>query len=245
MTGVTTLWPLLAARNNPQDLLVVVVVILVWVGIWIVKMITAQKKNVPPVSHRPGNSTRQEDAKIFDEIDDFIREVGGNRPVASKPRPPARPSPPAPTRPAAGGRSKPAPSTPSPQVSGAKRRRPGQELATRQAPVSNSLGTGVQEHLRQHMTERVAKETAAHLQDKVEVSVAQHLGTLGSGATVTAPPVGNTQGTSEESWTARTSQLRALFQNAGALRQAMIVSMVLAPPPGLKPRPPADVSRSG
>jgi hypothetical protein len=115
-----------------------------------------------------------------------------------------------------------------------RRVKPGQEIASRHIASGENMGAGVQQHLKQHMSERVAEEAATHLAHKVDQSVAEHLGQ--SGAPAGAPAPASQMSIAAASGTTRSTRLAELFRNPGSLSQAIVVSLVLSPPPALKHR---------
>ncbi|HTI52309.1 MAG TPA: hypothetical protein VL475_15205 [Planctomycetaceae bacterium] len=225
--------PLLLAADIEN--VIGVICVIIWILAWLMKLMGSQKQKTPPVANRPRPPARPRDERLQEEIDIFIQEVGPKKgarrpPVAAPPRPPA------PAKPLARGQrpGKPqvqekAPAKPAPQ-----RLRPGQEISSRQVVrPEKDLGNAVQQHLQQHMAERVTQEASAFLQDKVDQSVAKHLGTSSTAAppgTVPAPPA---SGTAAGVQATRYSEL---FRNPASLRQAMVVNLILSPPPGRKPR---------
>ncbi|MSR58833.1 MAG: hypothetical protein EXS05_14470 [Planctomycetaceae bacterium] len=252
--------PLLAANNN-WDTIFAVVVMVFWVVGWIIKMIAGKSKNVPPVVNRPRNAVRPRDEKLQDEIDIFLQETGSGRgagrpaagrpaaarpPVAARqpaprspaPRAPVPPRPVVATRPpdqglARPGRAETARPAPGQRLASpvGRRERPGEEIAARHVPAATNLGSGVQQHVRQHMAERVTREAEVFIKSGVEQSVSQHLGQVAMPASTTQAQVAAATPVSRET-------IAALLLNAGNLRQAMVASLILGPPPGRKPRRP-------
>lgn len=219
------------------DSLIGLAFVIFWVLAWVFKLATGQAQKGPPVPNRPRPPARPRDEKLQEEIDIFIQEVGPKKGTRRAPPTPARtgiptqPSGPAartkqPTQlPAAG--KKPAP----------RRARPGEEIATRHMPdTETDMGSGVKRHLAQHMAERVTQEAAAYLKPQLDQSVAEHLG-QGSPPTPQQATVA-VEATTRE--TVRTGgRFGELLRNPAHIRQAMVVSLILAPPPGLAARPAA------
>src|SRR5262249_37787209 len=134
----------------------------------------------PPVANRPRAPARPRDDKLQQEIDIFIKEVGQKKPLrqptATAPAAP-KPGPAAGPRPGAARRPAPAAAAQAPQPPTTPRRgKPGAEIASRQAPVSASLGNHVRQHLKDYMAEKVAHEVESHLKHDVGQHVAEHLG---------------------------------------------------------------------
>src|SRR5262249_32694153 len=107
----------------------------------------------------------------------------------------------------------------------ARRPRPGDEIATRHAPVSESLGAGVKQHLSQQMTERVAQEAQQRLQSRVEQKVEQDLGPAAKPAATPAPPAD------------RSARFASLLRNPASLQQAIVVNLILSPPASMRRLP--------
>jgi hypothetical protein len=212
-----------------------VICVIVWIMAWLMKLLGTQKPKTPPVANRPRPPARPRDERLQSEIDIFIQEVGSKKGLR---RPPAStaPKPAVPARSAAGGQRmrKPPAQVTAPPKPAPQRIRPGQEISSRQVvQPEKDLGNAVQQHLRQHMAERVARETSVFLKDKVDASVANHLGTSSTAAAPGAPPAPPASGTAAGVQAARYSEL---FRNSAGLRQAMVVNLILSPPPGRKPR---------
>jgi hypothetical protein len=227
MPGFPIAAPLLAFKIDAETIIGVVVVAF-WFLSWLIKLVSGQNQKTPPVGNRPRPPVRPRDERLQNEIDVFIKEVG--------PKKPARPPQPTPERRAApvqaAARKKKEPQTqaaplpPSPPAQ--KRVRPGQQIASRQAPVSGDLGKGVKQHLQQYMAEKISREVEAHLQHNINKSVSQHLGPDTTTGQVAQPapilnevaqPVGG-----------RAASLAELFRNPSNLRQAIVVNLILSPP---------------
>lgn len=203
------------------DSIIGLIVVAVWILGWILKVISGQNQKGPPVANRPRPAARPRDEKLQDEIDIFIQEVG---PKKQTRRPPAK----------ATGQQRPQ-STPGKAAARAPQRRPrpGEEIATRHvADSEKKLGTGVKQHLQQHMAERVSRETAAHLQHNVDKSVAEHLGQRSGESQAKVPATA-----ADAAKPPQEGRYAELFRSQANLRQAMVVNLILSPPPGRKPRP--------
>src|SRR5262245_32610537 len=140
------------------------VVVIFWIVGWLIKLVATQNQKNPPVANRPRPPARPRDERLQEEIDIFIQEVSPQRTPPRRPAPQsARPAPPParPTPPTA--RRKPIVATPAPPAppKPPRRVRPGEEIATRAAPVTQDLGTGVKQHLTQYMADKVSQEVAA------------------------------------------------------------------------------------
>jgi hypothetical protein len=209
--------------------------VIFWIVAWLMKLLGAQKPKTPPIVNRPRPPARPRDERLQEEIDVFIQQVaskkGARRPPAATPaRPPALPK-----QPASGQRPRKAPVPQKPPETPAPQRiRPGQEISTRQVVrPEKDLGNAVQQHLRQHMAERVAQEASVFLKDKVDQSVTSHLGASPIAASPGSAPAASASGTATGAPAIRYSEL---FRNSAGLRQAMVIKLILSPPPGRKPR---------
>ncbi len=197
------------------------IVILITIIGWIANLVSNKNQKGPPVANRPRPPARPRDDRLQQEINVFIEDVGGQRlrQTATRPAVPAsrqaggtpRNPPPAKSRPA-----------PPPTRPPARRPRPGEGIATRHAPVTESLGTGVKQHLSQHMTERVTQEVQQRLAPRVEEKVAQDLGTsmttVLSPSTTTALPV------------ARAERFAEMLRSRSGMQQAIVMNLILSPP---------------
>jgi hypothetical protein len=241
--------PLLAV--DVGGLIAIAFVIISFIG-WISNLVAGQQK-----PQRPANAPRPrrpQDKRIRDEIDAFLQEAAGpqkrppprpapprredvlavdeppQRAPAPRPqpprRPPVRPQPPRPEPPPTPA-SSPAPSPP-PSV----RRVPGQELAQRHIGPT-AVGSEVQQHVRQHMAERVATLAQQDVRPTVPQSVFQHLGS-GPGQQLTGP----TQGVASPSAGARdatpAADLIALLHQKKGLQQAFLLSEILQRPMSMR-----------
>lgn len=216
--------PLLAVDVNT---VVGAIVFLVWVVSWLAKAIGRNNPPGPPVANRPRPAARPAEGKLQKEIDIFIQQMGGKKspprptaPAARAPasKPPAQPQPAQrrPPRPPIDSKSASLPKPPT-------RERPGREIATRQAPGSGLLGTGMQQQLKQ-FGDKVTQEVTPHLEHRVEQHVEQHLGKIGPSTAVANPTAVSDHRTIE------------FLKNPANLRQAMVVNIVLSPPPALRHR---------
>lgn len=218
MTTLATILPVLAVK---EDLIVFAIVSILTVIGWISKLASGRQKG-PPVVTRPRPPVRPRDDRLQQEISIFLDDTAGrgNRGAAS--RPPARP-----------GANEPQKTTQAkrrPQGAAAsaakKKGRPGAEIASRQAPVTESLGTGVKQHLSQHMTERVSQEVQQRLAPRVEEQVAADLGTQAPGGALRPAPPGRATGAS------RAERYAELLRSPGGVQQAIVLNLILSLPPG-------------
>src|SRR5262245_48899981 len=122
MLPAVSVIPLLA---DGEGITAVITILIVVIG-WIANLVSNKNQKGPPVANRPRPPARPRDERLQQEISIFIEDAGGQK----SRKPPARPAAqaPKPKRSAAPLSSKPV-----------RRPRPGEELATRQAPVTESL----------------------------------------------------------------------------------------------------------
>ncbi|MGQ0634331.1 MAG: hypothetical protein ACT4QC_06965 [Planctomycetaceae bacterium] len=213
MYHLTAFAPLLAVD---LDTLIPILIAVGWLISVIVKMASGQAQKGPPVANRPRAPARPRDDKLQQEIDIFIQEVSGRKPsrptVATPtgsqkpaPKPPVKAPPATPAAKAAlRGATPPKALPPARPARPPRRVKPGAEMASRQAPVSSGLGNHVRQHLKDYMAE------------KVSVQVAED---LGAPQPATAPaPVAE-------------PKFVELLRSPANLRQAMVLNLILAPPP--------------
>jgi hypothetical protein len=110
------------------------------------------------------------------------------------------------------------------------RRPPGQEIASRKAPASEDLGKGVRAHVNQYLPPgSVTKAAEQYVGDRVDQSVASHLGTFtGTASPAAAAP------------TNQTGRLRGLLRSHGSVRQAILMNEILGKPKGLRHKSPEE-----
>ena len=215
------LTPLLA----DADAIIAVIVALITIVGWIANLVSNKSHKGPPVANRPRPPVRPRDDRLQQEINIFIEEAGPRRsrpaqpgPAASPARRVAGPQRQAPPRP------RPAPVTP--EGKPPRRMRPGDEIATRHAPVTETLGTGVKQHLSQHMPERVTQEVQQRLTSRVEQKVEQDLGTpVTAGPAARAMPAPPAPSPPD-----RASRFAELMRNPASLQQAIVVNLILSRP---------------
>jgi hypothetical protein len=165
---------------------------------------------------------RPRDDRLQQEINVFIEDVGGQRPRQSPPRP-AVPA----SRQAGGTARSPQPAKPRPAAAPAARQtaprsRPGAEMATRHAPVTESLGTGVKQHLSQHMSDRVTQQVQQRLAPRVEEKVSQDLGVaVNTGPTPSSPSALPA---------VRAERFAEMLRNRAGIQQAIVMNLILSPP---------------
>jgi len=197
---------------------------------WIASLVSNKNQKGPPVANRPRPPVRPRDDRLQQEINIFLEETGVKRPKPPAGRPgnvPQRAAPTAARTPGAAGPAtkgrQPAP----PPRKGARRARPGEDIAARTAPVSDSLGTGVKQSLSQHMTERVAQEVQQRMAPRVEEKVAVDLGpAVAASASAGATPGANQQ-------PVQAARIAEMLRNRASVQQAFALNLILSPPPGL------------
>jgi hypothetical protein len=201
------------------EAVIAAIVILVTIIGWVANLVSNKNQKGPPVANRPRPPARPRDARLQEEISIFIEDAGGQRSrQGSRGGASARQAPA--TRSPQGKRAQAPPQSKKPS----RRPRPGEEISTRQAPVTETLGTGVKQHVSQTMSERVSQEVQQRLAPRVEEKVAQDLGTpVTTGATRPAlsadspPPV-------------RPERFAELLRNRTGVQQAIVLNLILSPP---------------
>jgi hypothetical protein len=200
----------------------------------------------PPVKTPPATTQAAppgRDNRFRNEIEVFLEEVGRRRPasdpsqrgaavrgaVATAPsaaRPMVRPQPamPAPRPSASTNPTKPEP--PKADLP-AGPPRPGSEMASRKAPVSDDLGAQIRAHLGQYLeSSRLSQRAQTDLGNAVELAVREHLGntvTRGAG------------GPDQADTTVQSGQpIAALLRNPAGVRTAIMVNEILERPKCLR-----------
>ena len=204
------------------DAITFAVIALITIVGWIVRLVNAEKPKAPPIGSRPRPPIRPRDTRAAQEINIFVEDNTRTRNKPARPSaPPARPQPVS----KQAGRRQPQQLTP---AAGKRKARPGEELSKRAAPVAENLGGGVSQHLRQHMTERVSKESEQRLVPRVEEKVTADLGApiaLGVQAQAKAP-AGGPAGKSPA------ARFAELLRTPAGMQQAVVMNLILSPPPG-------------
>ena len=202
------------------EAVIAVIVILVTIIGWVANLVSNKNQKGPPVANRPRPPARPRDDRLQEEISIFIEDAGGQRSrQGSRGGAAARQTPASRTPP--GKRPPPAP----PPKKPARRPRPGEEIATRHAPVTETLGTGVKQHVSQAMTERVSQEVQQRLAPRVEEKVAEDLGTpVTTGAARPAPAAG------PGVLAVRPERFAELLRNRSGVQQAIVMNLILSPP---------------
>ena len=222
MPALLPLAPLFAAD---ADAIIAAIVALITIVGWIANLVSNKNQKGPPVANRPRPPVRPRDDRLQQEINIFIEESGPKRqrPAERRPVVPA-------SRPVAGGQrtssqGKSRPPAAAPSKKPTRRPRPGDEIATRQAPVSEALGAGVKQHLGQQMNERVAQETQQRLTSRVEQKVEQDLGPpVPAGMSPrmpSAPPAPTAD---------RALRFAEMLRNPANVQQAIVMNLILSPP---------------
>lgn len=221
---------LLADLENVIGILFVVF----WIVAWVLKLVASQAQKGPPATVRPKPSNRPGEDRLQEEIDIFISEVSPKKPAR---RPPAA-QPPVPVK-SNRARKPPLKQTIEQRTPVAEppRKKPGQTIAQRHIAGGEKLGEGVQQHLQQHMRERVAREANTFLGDAVDQSVSRHLGQATGPGLGGAPPAPSAP-------PQMPVRLVDSLRNPTSLKQAIVVSLILGPPPGRQrlaaQNPPSD-----
>jgi hypothetical protein len=231
MSDTLTIVPVLA---DAEGIGAVILAVITVIG-WIASLVSNKNQKGPPVANRPRPPVRPRDDRLQQEINIFLEETGGKRPKPPPARPasvPARGAPAATRMPgAAGSQAAKARPPAAPARKPARRPRPGQEIATRTPPVSESLGTGVKQHVSQNMNERVSQEVQQRLAPRVDEKIELDLGTpVTAGASSRPMPVAPATGPQPALQAAR---LAEMLRNRASVQQAFAVNLILSRPPGL------------
>jgi hypothetical protein len=223
-------FPPLAPIFADGDAIIGAIVFLITVIGWVVNLISSKNQKGPPVANRPRPPQRPRDEKIQQEINIFLDDSSAQKKKGGTGRPPV------PTARAGAGQPasypqrrgqaqhKPAAAASS---RSSRKQRPGETLANRQAPATDTLGAGVKQSIGQHLTDRVSQEVQQRLAPRVDAEVAVDLGpTMTSGASMRAPPL-----PAAVSATLRADRFAELLRNPANVRQAMVLNLILSPPP--------------
>jgi len=213
--------PVLAA----DDFIVGFIIFLLTIVGWVINLISSKNQKGPPVANRPRPPVRPRDERIQQEINIFLEDAGGKGKKGAG----ARPSVPAARTAPRSTSGQPSRKGGAPTSKPSRKLRPGETLASRPAPVNEGLGTGVKQHLSQHMADRVSQEAQQRLAPRVEEKALADLGPAISGASsMLAPQVSATA-----SATARADKFGELLRNPANIRQAIVLNLILSPPPAL------------
>jgi hypothetical protein len=207
--------PLLAADFDTIGGVITFVVVVIG---WIVRLVATNNQARPPAGNRPRPPARPRDERLQQEINVFIEEVGQQKRGAAG----ARPGNAAATR---SHQSKKGTAANAPAAKQQRRKRPGQDVATRQAPVTESLGTGVKKHLTQYMTDKVSQEVQKRMAPRVDQEVAADLGT-----TATFSPETRAAQAPPAPAASRASRFAELLRSPAGVQQAIVLNLILSPP---------------
>ena len=188
---------------------------------WVLKLITSNKQPAEAPVRRPGKPVRPREGRVEDEIDIFIQEVDQQRQPPQRPRQPSKPPAKATT---ARRRPEPPPAAPPPP-----RRRVGEDME-RKPLVDPKLGGGVRASAAGIVAaeRQIDRGVEQHLNDRIEQSVEQHLGTF------SGKKIAKEQDTPA-------SRLRLMLRSKSA-RQAIILNEILSPPMALRREGPLSES---
>lgn len=207
--------PVLADVEGAYAVLVIVITVIGWVA----KLITNKNQKGPPVINRPRPPARPRDERLQQEINIFMEDVGKGRPGQGA-RSGAGKQPPAPSaqRKMAGAKK------------AARRARPGENIAARQAPVTETLGTSVKEHTGKYLSDKVSEEVKQRLAPRVEQKVEQDLGLSAAmdAAQQAAKPFSGVPSPPGP------QRFIELLRNPATVQQAMVLNLILSPPAARK-----------
>lgn len=203
------------------DKVIGIAFVIFWIVAWVLKLISSQAQKGPPIAPKPRPTVRPGDDRLQEEIDIFIKEVGpkktARRPVSA---------PPVPTEKAARARKPPlkqSVATPGAGRSESPRRKVGEGISSRHIPGGEATRGRVQQHLRDHMQERVAKEAAAHLNQAVDEQQSRQL-------VETSRPIFAQGDPAPAETAAKALRVAELLRNPANLKQSIAVSLILSPP---------------
>lgn len=223
--------PILAAGGGAISLLFLVIAIVSW--LW---NVFNGNQNAPAAGRRPQPQPggKKIENELQAEINRFLKNVMGQKQnqeeelevlvVAEEDEKPRRQKP---RSKAEAAKRKNAAAQPKPEGSeGPGEARPGGRIAQRKGPGSANLGSGVRQHLAEHMQEgRVLQHAQSHLAHGVAEKVQQDLGTFtgvnpaGAAATVT---------TARQ--TATALSVAKLMRDPASLKEAFVLNLILTRP---------------
>jgi hypothetical protein len=183
------------------------------------------------------------DNQFRNEIEVFLEEVGRRGSPSDPPQrreagrggsaaamPMARPTmPPQPARPVPRptGPANPTKAEPPKVVPQVGPPRPGAEIASRKAPVSDDLGAQIRAHLSQYLeSSRLSQRARTDLGKAVELAVREHLGTMDTGGAAGLDPL--------DARTQSGQPIVALLRDPAGVRTAILVNEILERPKCLR-----------
>jgi len=192
------------------------IIIVIWFLSWIVKAIKGNE-----AAGKAGGGQRQparpRNRQLSDEIDVFLKEVGGARRVRRR-----RPPPPeeVPIEIVADAQRPPQ----------RRRAKPGVAMSRRKGPGSKDLGANVRRHVKQQMAVgHLDREVDEDLGRGVQSSVASHLGKFRAGLAADLSQPSAPSGTAGE--------VMRMLRDREGIRQAVLLSEILSRPKGLRRKP--------
>jgi hypothetical protein len=227
------------AKIDAEAIITIVVAFIGFVS-WVVNQLNSAKGKNPPakpvVQRRPA---ARRDEKVFEEISIFLEQtekrpagqqsrkgkpVGQPRPAAGRqapvgklksgtgpPRPPARPI------------------AISEDEARQTHRPPGGEIARRKLSGAENLGSQVRQHVSEMQKSRVEAYVAQDMKNRIASDVKADLGEFSAGATVPA-----TDQTPPSLRSISPQRLAEFLRQPGNMRQAIVLNLILTPPPGLR-----------
>lgn len=222
---------------GPREVISILFVVIAFLS-WIFSVINGNKNQAPgpqanprPQPRPPGGNRRENELQA--EINRFLKNVMGQKPddvieltEDDEVKPQRKPRLPAPSQGKRAGAQPPSKKQPAQTEATADAGpRPGGRIAQRKGPGSQSLGTGVQQHLAEHMQSRVVQQAQEHLSHGVAEKVQQDLGTFSGGEAKAAPPT-----TTATKPIMSASDITAMLRNPNSVRQAIVTSLILNRP---------------
>lgn len=224
------LTPILAAGGTAISVLFLVIAFISW--LW---NVFNGNQNAPGAGQRPQPGGRKVEPDLQAEINRFLKNVMGQKQgqedelevlvVEDEDAPPrrrqkSRTKAEAARRKGAAAQAKPEGSE------GPGEARPGGRISQRKGPGSTTLGSGVRQHVAEHMQEgRVLQQTQSHLAHGVAEKVQQDLGTF-TGLT----PVGAAATVTASRQTATALSVAKLMRDPVSLKEAFVLNLILDRP---------------
>ena len=220
----------LAAIIGPKEVISLLFVIVAFLS-WLFSVINGQKAPGGGARPNPPPGGRRPEKDLQAEINRFLKNaMGQNKDVDElevlEDDEPPRPKPKPKRVPNAAAAQRPPAKRPPEAESSAQGPRPGGRIAQRKGPGSTGLGSGVREHLAEHMQDRVTKQAQQHLAHGVAEKVEHDLGKFSVNDQRSSAAAVVTE--RQPSITA--SAVAEIVRDPATLKQAFVMNLVLTRP---------------
>lgn len=223
--------PTLAAIG-PREFISIMFVVIAFIS-WIWSVINGNQNQGPVARRMPPEAGRQPTEKDLQaEINRFLREVTGQQTdevevidaEEAEVRPRRKRSKKSQRESVAAAQSR--------SVPDADRasRRPGGQISQRKGPGSTDLGSGVREHLAEHMQDRMVKQAQEHLGHAVADKVQKDLGTFTPGIAPAEQRTSTAAVIAKVAASATSDGVNAVIRDHATLKQAFVMNLILTRP---------------